>query len=369
MVDVRYLFVDEATGDPIAELPLSVDGAIPFRKNEPGQFSASMPCDHPAVTKANLTGGLRSITVLRDDSAEMSALVSDIDVDSANRQVNLSLVEASAYFDLRTVEVHEKWTATDRFDIVRDVFTEITTKTSTAGDGTGAPGTDILAGIPNFSVAAGTSGFTMDLEGAGRARLTMADYLEKLAEDPDEGIEWCMDYQTGSTRQSCLRTVKLGAPLGVTQSIILTEQMLASWGHTFSPLRGGTRWHTRGKGHTSTKQNTGSISDGWPLIEQSVDRPNVSNTTHLDNITREFRRKGQEPVKMLRLSYAPGLSLPFGWCGIGDKLSLDVNDPCDLLNLNADNRRVESIDWYPPQAGQRERVDLLTNLPLDETGA
>lgn len=368
MTDVRHLLVDEVSGKAFAELPLEFDGPIQFRKNSVGQTSASFPCDHPAASKENLTEGLRSITVMRDDQPEASLLIADIDTDSDSRRVNLSLVEASAYFDHRFVEVHKNFTATDRFDIIDDIWTEVTTKTSTADDGTGSPGTDINADVPRFSISTvqGSSS-TMDLEGAGKARLSVAEYLEKVSEN-DDGIEWCMGYSSGSTRQSCLRTLILGHPLGVDQDITLTEQMLVSWGKTFSPLRSGTRWHVRAAGYTATKQNTGSLTD-WPLIDQRVDRANVTKHDHADDVAREFRRKGQPPLKAIRLGYRPGLSLPFGWCGIGDNINLDINDPCDLLNITADSRRVEGIDWYPPQAGQQERVDLLMHLKLSDTGA
>lgn len=368
MVDVRYLLVDEVDGRAFAELPLELDGPIEFRKNDVGQVEASMPCDHPAVTKANFTEGLRSVTVLRDDVPRASLLIGDLDVDSSGRRLSLTLLETSAYFEYRVVEVDKTFTAETRFNILDDIFTEVTTKTSTSGDGTGSPGSPINADLPRFSLS-GSAAATMDLTGSGLARHSFRDYLDKTSEDPDDGTEWWVDVTTGSSRQTCNRTLVIGAPLGVTQDIILTEQMLTSWGHTFSPLRGGTRWHARGSGYTATKQNTGSITDGWPLLDRILDRPDVSNHTHLGNIAREGRRKGQPPVKMLRLSYRPGLSLPFGWCGIGDKIPLDVNDPCDLLTLSADNRRVEGIQWFPPQVGQQESVDLLLNLPLDSTGA
>lgn len=368
MVDVRYLLTDEVTGRAFAELPLTLDGPIEFRKNDVGQVEASMPCDHPAVTNANFTDGLCSVTVLRDDSAEASLLIADMDVDSDARSLRLTLVEASAYFAVRVVEVDKTFNAADRYTIASNIFTEITTKTSTSGDGTASPGLSINASLPRFSIAGGVTGFTMDLTGSGLARHSMKDYLDKLAEDPDQGIEWRMDYATGSSRESCNRTLTIGAPLGVTQPITLTEQMLTAWGHTYSPLRAATRAHVRGSGYTATRQNTGSITAGWPLLDQVLDRPDVSNHTHLGNVARELRRKAQPPVKMISLSYRPGLSLPFGWCGIGDKIPLNIDDTCDLLNISGLSLRVEGIEWLPEQAGQQESVNLLMNLPLDELG-
>lgn len=368
MTDVRYLLVDEVSGDAIAELPLEVEGAISFGYNTVGGFEASMPCDLDVVTKANFTEGLRSITVIRDDSAEFSGLVTEITVDSDTRRLNLAVSEASEYFGLRTIEEGIHYNR-DRFSWVRNLFTVITTKTSTTGDGTASPGLTINADIPRFSVSTGTSGFTLDDDIPADSRFTFAEVLQILTEDPTEGIEWRMDYRTGSNRQSCHRTLTLGAPLGVTRSQVLTAPVLYSYGKTYDLARSATRVHVRGSGYTATKQNTGSITDGWPLIEQVYDRGDTAKQARLGNIAREYRRKAQPPVKMPRIVFEPSTSLPFGWCDIGDTLTLDVDDPCELLSMTSQSRRVVGVEWTPPSGENPERVALLLNLPLSELGS
>lgn len=367
MVDIRYLLVDENTGDALAELPLQVDGAIPFGMNSVGQFEASLPADHPEATQANLTDGLRGITVIRDDSAEWSGLIGEVDVDSDARRVSFPVYEASEWMSYLTVEEDKHYNA-DRFSWVRKVNTYVNTKLSTSGDGTGSPGSTINAGIPRWSVSTGLSGFTLDDVIPGLSRFTMAEIVQILTEDPSEGIEWRMDYQTGSTRQSCHRTLTLGAPLGVTKTQTLTAQVLHSWGKTYDVTTAATRVHVRGNGFTATKQNTGSITAGWPLMEQRYDRGDTTNQTRLGNIAKEYRRRAQPPVKMLRATYVPGVSLPFGWCNIGDTVPFNIKDPCDLLNIQGVSRRVVGIEWTPPSGATPELVSLLFNLPLTDLG-
>ena len=366
-VDVHYLLSDAVTGTNICELPLVPTSPIQFGYNTVGQWSASMPADHPTATKANFDGVVE-VSVYRNGTCEFNGPVGEVDVSSDGRTVDLTILEASAYLGLRTIETDKHYNA-DRFYIARKVFTEITTKLSTAGDGTASAGLTINADLPRFSVSSGSSGFTMALPISALGRRTMAEVLDKLGEDPTEGIDWCMDYRTASTRQQAHRKLVLGAPMGVTASRTMVRHVLATYGKTLDTLRGGTRWHVVGAGYVATKQNTGSITAGTLLIEQVVDRSDVSDETFLDNAAKEFRRKGQVPVKMPRLSFVPSSSVPFDAFGMGDKVPFNLDDPCDLLNLSAVNRRVVGKEWTPPTGESPELVSHPLSLPLDELGA
>lgn len=364
MPDMVYMLATASSGSNICELPLTVTSPIQFGYSAVGQWSASLPASHPAASRANFEDVVE-VTCYRDGQAEMNGPVGEVDVSSDGRTVDLTIYEASAYFGLRTVEVNKHYNA-DRWSIVRKLFTEITTKLSTAGDGTASPGLTINADLPRFSVMAGLSGFTMPLALSGIARHTFAECLEKLQDDPTEGLEWCMDYHTSSTRQQAHRKLLLGTasnPLGSTLGYDLTAGDLYSYGKTDDVLTSGTRWHARGAGATETRQNTGSITAGTLLLEQVLDRGDVSDTTALGNAAREGRRKGQVPVKM------PRLSVPFGVVGIGDVLPLNVDDPyADLLTLSAQSRRCVGSEWIPESGDNPEIVNAVLNLPLSSLG-
>lgn len=367
MVDYRALFIDAASGDVLDEPPLTFDSPISLKAGETGSFSAHMPVDHPMATHANIENGDREITVLRDDVPICNGPF-DWSVDSATRQLNLTVYEASAYFDQMVVEADLAYNE-DRFDWVRDVWTVLTTKTSTAGDGTASPGLTINAGFPNFNVSSGTSGFTLNSSLSGAGFYTFRDVLNKLAENPDEGIEWRMDYGTGSTRMTCQRTLKLGAPLGSTLDVQVTDWNTLSYTRSGSQIRALTRAHVRGSGITATKQNTGSITAGFILREGVLDRGTITDATELADVAREFRRTGQPPVKAITASYVPGRMLPFGWAQLGDTVPFEVNDVAELLDITASNRRVVQIDIQPPSGTSPELVTLTLNIPLSDLGA
>lgn len=364
--DVRYLLSKAGTGTNICELPLTVTSPIQFGYNAVGQWSATMPANHPVATRSNFEDVVE-ITVYRDGQAEMNGPVGEIDVDTESRTVNLTIYEASAYFGLRTVEEDKHYNA-DRFSIARKLYNEITTKLSTAGDGTASAGLTINADLPRFSVSPGLSGFTTDLSLSGIARHTFAEALEKLVDDPTEGIEWCMDYRTASTRTQPHRTLLLGAPLGSTFAGTVNSFVLLSYGKTDDVIRSGTRWHARGAGVTKTKQNTGSITAGTLLLEQVIDRSDASDGSYLNGVAKEGRRKGQVPTKLPRYSYTPSSALPFDAFGIGDTVPLNIDDPSDLMNFSALSRRVVGKEWTPPSRENVESVAVTMNLPLDSLG-
>jgi hypothetical protein len=365
--DYRVLIVDAMTGDVKAtDIPFTFSGPFTQLMNDVGTCSGTFPADHPKATHDIVEDGLREITILRDDVPVWNGPFK-WSVDSVNRLVQIDAVEASAYFDLRVREADHSYNE-DRFDWVRDEWTYMTSKTSTAGDGTGSAGTDINATIPNFAVSSGTSGFNLNSSLAGVGFYTFRDILDKLAENPDEGIEWCVDYTTGSTRQLCQRTLTLGAPLGS----VLTRQLfgvaLYSYGRSGDPLSGGTRIHVRGSGITSTKQNTGSLTD-WPLIEKAVDRGDITDQTILDDAAREIRRQAQPPVKVRTASWIAGRALPWGFCKLGDTVPFQVDDPAELLEITAPNLRVVGLSTQPPTDGAAETVTPIFDQPLSDTGA
>lgn len=362
------LFVDAESGDVLSYgVPLTFDSPFQFKMGDVGQWSAHFPADHPKATHANLEDGDREVTVLRNDVPIINGPF-DWEVDSDSRMVNLTVYEASAYFDQMVVESFVGLNE-DRFAWVRDVWTDLTTKTSTAGDGTGSPGSSINAGWPNFDVSSGTSGFTLDSAIVAADLVSFRDVLDKLSEDPDEGIEWCLDYGTGSSRSLCQRTLVLGAPLGSTLTRQATDWNLRSYGRSGAQSRSTTRQHLRWSGGVVTKQNTGSVSAGRRLREAVVDRSGITDATVAANAAREFRRRSQPPVRGYKASYVPGRMLPYGWVGLGDVVPLEINDPAELLNVTNTSRRVVEINVTPPSGNTPEIVALTFNLPLDEDGS
>ena len=351
--DYRHLLVDASSGNNLGELRLS---GVSFsrRLSDVGALGATLPIDDPMGPQLD---GDREVTVVRDDVPVWNGPVISVVDDTAQRTSTITAMEASGDLQKRTREVNSStlWSgSTDLFVIVRALVTYMTGKSS------------MNAALPRFNVTSGSAGTSKTFTFFGSARHYISDILNLLAADPTTGLDYCMDYATGSTRQSCQRTLKLGAPsLGTTRTQVITEQ-LATFQVTKDRSTAATRVHVVANGYTSTLQNTGSVTAGELLLEERLDRTDLSNHTAVDNLAREFRRKVQPPVSTFQVTFTPGSALPYGWCDLGDTVTCWPSSPLRLSGSSS--QRVVEIDVTPPTKSSPEQVTLVFNPPLTSLG-
>lgn len=361
MGDYVYVVVDASTGRNLAELPLS-DVKFSVRLNDAGEFQGTIPVDHPKATRAILEGD-RELTVFRRDKPVWNGPITITDAERLRGTVEITGREASWYLGKRTLEIPKTYAAADLFDVARDLITYAKTKTaSTVGN--------LNAALYNFQVSSGLSGITKSFTLAGTARYLISDLIRDiLSADPTGGLDFRMDYATGSTRTSVTRTLTLGAPLGTTRTRLLDENVLHDYGRVADRERAGTRVHARGAGgKVQTAQNVGSISAGDILLELVADRTEITDDTQLLNFVRDLRRLAQPPVRVYSTTFVPGPALPYGWCDLADLVTLNISGP-GLLATNGATRRVVEIETTPPDDDEQlELVELSYNLPLDELG-
>lgn len=360
MATYRYLLVDASSGVNKGELPLSVQ-SFSRLLNGVGVLTGTLPMDHPMSTWQNLLGD-REITVLRDDVPIWNGPITTLDVTLSGRQVAVTAREASWYLGKRTLEVNKNYNA-DLYYIVRNLVTYMTTKLGTGASNINAP-------LPRFSVSpAGNSGTVKAYRYYGSARHTLAEILDDLVADPTTGLDYRMDYTTGSTRQTCQRTLTLGSPsLGATRSQRITEALVTEYSRSLDRERAASRVHVLGNGYTATAQNTGSVSNGDILIESVFDRTDKSNHSFLDNYARDARYRSQPSVLTHSVSFKPGSALPYGFCDVGDKVDVEILVGSGLLISNAGTARVLEIDVTPNDGNGDEIVTLSLATSLDSLG-
>lgn len=357
MTDFHYLLSDASTGRNICELPLTGVSWTEMLTGV-GTFNAALPLWHPVVTESNLIGD-REITAVRDDVPVWNGPLTNVDA-SLSGDVSITAREPSWYFSKRTLEIDKHYNS-DLFTIVRHLVTYMTTKTdATLGD--------IVALIPRFTVGGGSTGVTKDLSLSGLARHTIAEILDFLVtEDLPSGFEYRFDYGTGSTRQSCQRTMVVGAPLGVPAPYTLIDGLVIGLDRSLDYNEGATRAHARGSGDTETKQNSAAVTAGRLLTESVDDFSDISSSSTLKAMAREMRRRRQAPVKTFGGAWVPGPSIPYDAFNLGDTVSFEVKSP-NILSIAADSRRVTVITTTPEAEGAPETRALGLNLPLDQTG-
>lgn len=371
MPDYRFLLVNASDGSNFGELPLTLAGPFSLELNGCGQLSGTVPLDHPMCVYTKLQGD-REITVLRDNVAVWNGPIMNLDAQwspGGDRTVTVTAAEPTAYLSKRVLEIDKSYTAADLFDIARDLVTYATSKESN-GDVSG--GTSINAALPRFFVspASGTlAGTTKTLSFAGSARYVILDLINDLVTDPSTGLDYRMDYASGSTRQQCDRTFTMGSPsLGSTLSINVDEHIVVGFGKGQDRGRAANRVHVLGNGYTSTQQNTGSITAGDILLE-SVFSPstNLTDHTQIDNYAKDARRFSQPPVATYTWTVVPGQG-PIGWgdINLGDAVNLNIGGTTVLHSLG--HVRVVKVEVQPPLDGGPELVTYTANVPLDQLG-
>lgn len=362
MPDYRYLVADASSGVNKGELPLDVS-SFTYALNGCGTLTATIPLDHPMATWPNLLGD-REITVLRDGFPVWNGPITLPESVLTQRSNSVTAREASWYLGKRTLEINKNYNA-DLYYIVRNLVTYMTTKT-------GAGGSNINAALPRFSVspASGNSGTSKAVRYYGSARHTIADIVNDLVADPTTGLDYRMDYGTGSTRQTCQRTLTLGSPsLGTTRTQKITEHLITEYSRQLDRERAATRVHVLGAGYTSTAQNTGSVTNGDILIESVFDRSDKANHTFLDNYARDARYRSQPPVLTHQISFTPGSALPFGFANVGDKVDIEALVGSGLLISDSGFARVMQIDVAPGSGTAPEVVTFTLATSLDSLGA
>lgn len=371
MADYKYLVTDAATGDNIDEIPL--EGVqFAYGLNTPGTLTATFPPD-AYFAQPDVFGGpdsVREITVLRDDKCRWNGPITNL---SGSRRGGWSLTarEPTWYFSKRSIEEDLVYTSEDIFQIVRDLFTYATTKTANGSDGM-TSGADINADLPRFSVMSGTAGVAKSYTFGGNVGHLISEAIDNaLIADPTTGLDYAVDYISGTTRQRCIRTLKLGSPsLGVQQEIQLRNDDLYDYGLIDDLEQAATRVTVIGQnGYVKRLQNSGAVAIGAVLLESVTDRQDLAATSAVDDFAMDDRRARQPPVAQWWVEFVPDDGkLSFDLYSVGDMVPLDVRGP-GLFSASGISYRATQIDVFPPAKGSPERVRLSLGTLVSELGA
>jgi len=360
VVGYRYYFGDCLTAETLGELPFMPTDAFTRLLCDAGAFSGEIPLDHEVATRVNFKQRMTNLIVVRNGFVKWWGPVEAVTPNLDGRTMTLNARTPSWWMQHRCIEENKHYNA-DSHSIFRKMWTYVTTKTDdTAGD--------INAALPNISVSSGLSGNTVDLPIAGSGRYFMYDLVHDwLVDDPDTGLEYREDFSGTVDNPTCVIT--LGSPLGTTLSGVMTEHSLTDYGEPMSFGEAVTRPHAVGAGTAvATRQNTGSITDGFPLLDGVLDRTDISSLAALVKIAREYRRKGQPPVRTPDAEFTPTPNgLDFDYANLGDKVPFGTSTP-DLLRIVASQRRVTEIAVTPPTGEEKESVAYTCNLPLESLG-
>lgn len=356
-MEYQYVIQDAYTLDLIDPIPFTPTDRYWRLLSACGSFAGWVPLDHFTSTRANYKDRALNLVVYRDDAVDWWGRIVNAQPDEQDdRKVTLDIREPTIWWQMRTIEEDKHYNA-DICSIVRKVWTEVTTKASMNAD------------LGNISIGSGLAGVTRRVPIAGSGRPYMQDVVDWLV-DNDTGLEYRCDFST-STHNSPQCVIKVGVGLGSAKTQLVTEHVASHVGREldWNPQRSATRTHAVGVGYTSTKQNTGSVTAGLPLMELVLDRSNTADHDLIDDAAREARRKSQPPVQPFDIEYTPhAYGLTINTFDPGDSVPLDTG-ATDLTTITGTRRRIVGVGVMPQTADGPESVALTLNLPADSLGA
>lgn len=352
----QYYLADAYTGALIGELPFTPTDRYTRLLSGAGAFSGTIPLDHPMASRANFKDRVPNLIVVRANTVKWFGPVVSPVPDLAGRKLQITAREPTWWMQKRCIEENKHYKA-DTHVIFRKMWTYVTSKTDAGG---------INAALPNIVVGSGNSGTTKKIPIAGSGRYLMADLVHDMLVDDDAGLEYRVDYS--GTIAEPLATITLGSPLGTTRNHLMTEHTVNGYGLSLDFDQAVTRAHVVGAIKAATRQNHGSVTDGYPLLDGVLDRSDISDIDTLGRIAREFRRKARPPIRVFDVEFNPTPGgLTFGFANLGDSVRFAPKSP-DLLTANG-TRRVVEIAVMPDTETETELIGLNFNLPLEDLGA
>lgn len=371
----KTVIYETSTGLPKAELTLR-DLTFSRVLSGCGQLTGWLSIYDTAATEDNL--GMhrddpdREITVFRDGVPVWNGPLTASDALMSTKQVQIVAREASWYLGKRTLEEDRNYDGDDLDVVTTHLADTYLNGKQATGDDTMTLGDDIVAAIPRWSVdATSLAGVAFSDPTPptfyGLARHTIQECLEALANDPETGFEWRMDYATGSTRQAVHRTLVLAYPsFDNVLTTQLTERVLEDFGRALDYERGATRVHVIYGNGVVTRQSATAVANGTILTEIVDDQTDTTKEAVAIARAKDLRRLSRPPVRVFTATYRPGeKTMPFGFCDLGDTVPFEITAPA-VLSITADTRRVIQVDVTPGNGS--ELVKLTFNDKLDDLG-
>lgn len=422
MSEVIYRFQELTTGTVIEDLPVSASQGLPRNLSSDADSTLVLPLGDVDVQqlafKAATTPGRMGVFCIEDGQPMWGGMVWARQFQRSSRQLQITVSTIESYYRRRVLNCTINVTQKDQFAILVYLLTGIWTIGAEWGilnsdgskserptvqqmwvqdyDGTYLSVADCMASvIYPYSAADGTGGNWWNVnESSGVLRdrswspgKVVYDAVSELS-GVDGGIEWMMDpvvLPTGGLGWM----LRMGTPrLGRTYDITGFD-----WTCTpgWTPQDQSAESDDNIEDYTYAEDarnsanhqiNVGAevnglplVSDladlslrraGYPILEQSASYTDVVYQDTLDTHTAGDLASNALPIATTIWTVSTEMSPAFGEYALGDEALFRVSDPLDPMQADGSAGR-ETIErivgwvYWPTQAGQRRKIDLITN--------
>jgi len=322
----RYLFADLLTNSIIAELPLT---GVSFTQqlNQAGTFNAHLLLSGVNAEDLNVFNatipGRNGIYVDRDGVLVWGGVVWGRNYSSSNQELNITAREFESYFERRRITSTTSFTNQDQLAVVRNLITQA--QSATNGN------IGVLIGTETSGILVSRTYYSYEYKQVYQA-------IQDLARS-DDGFDFNIDVAyDGSGNPS--KTLNLGYPrIGTVYSSTspsapvfnLPAGNIVEYEYPEDGSAAANTVYALGAGSNegkliATSQDATKISSGWPLLEETVNYSDVTDSTYLANLAVGQVSAISYPPTTIK-AVVPAIQQPvFGTYNLGDDARLIITD-------------------------------------------
>ncbi len=319
----RFLVYSSSTGLPLGEVPLT-NVSFSDVLNGYGVLTGTLPLSNAQA--ALISVGKTDIGVLRNETlCPFYGPVVSVEADLESKRLTVTAYTTWWIFTKRVFEASRQYNR-DLFSAARDVIDLSHTKSPNADVTAYAP-------IPNWSVATlGSAGVTIRYNVADSDKRSAADIIDDLSADPTNGFDYRVDFTVNAGVPTINKSFRMAKPfLGVDATARPLEpgNGLINLNCREEIEEAANRVHILGAGTGSTSLRSrvnaiSSLSAGYLLIEEVINRNDIRVQSSLNQQANEARRYLYPPIRRYTATYRPTAALPYAFCDLGDKVKINV---------------------------------------------
>jgi hypothetical protein len=361
MATYRYLFADLVTNSILAELPIT---NVNFTQalNAAGTFTGDLLLSGVNATQMNVANATiparTAIYVDRDGVLVWGGVLWSREYNSADQHLRLTAREFESYLERRRITTTQAFTAVDQFTIAQTLMNQAQA---------------VAGGNIGIAIPTNTSGVTVSKTYYAYEYKTVYSALLDLSRATngfDFNIFVAYDGGGNPTKTLVLSYPKSGTRYSATNPSALMFEFPAGNVVEYSyPEDGSTAANTvfavgagsnEGKAVTTGTDAT-KVTAGWPLLEDSVNYGDVTDTTLLQALANGQVAAVSYPPTTLRLTTPPSQNPTLGTYFIGDDVRIRITDDRFPTGLDA-TYRIVALNVTAGENGP-ERATLTLTLP------
>ena len=353
----RYLFADLLTNNIIAELPIT-NVNFTQQLNAAGTLTGDLLLSGVQSASLNVLASTIpakcAIYVDRAGTLVWGGIIWGREWDTASQHLKITAREFESYFERRRITTTQAFTGVDQLTVVQNLVTAAQA---------------VTGGNIGVIVPTNTSGVTVTQTYYSYELKTYYSAMSDLAKATngfDFNIKVAYDVNGNPTKTLQLGYPRLGNTYSSTSTTVpvfmLPAGNIVQYNYKEDGTKAANTVYLTGAGSNeaklvSTGTDSTKITAGWPLLEDSMNYSNITDSTLLGNMATGQVLAVSYPPQTIQVVAPPYVDPVYGTYSLGDQARLVITD--DFYPSTFDgNFRIIGLNVSPGENNQPERVTL-----------